>query len=107
MVISRFDVYLVRLDPAQGLEIGKTRPCLVVSPDDMNVYLGTTVVAPMTTGGRDYPSRIPAEFRGRRGHIVLDQLRTVDRHRLVRRLGTLDSATCQHVLQALQQMFAS
>jgi mRNA interferase MazF len=106
MVISRFDVYLVRLDPAQGLEIGKTRPCLVVSPDDMNVYLGTTVVAPMTTGGRDYPSRIPTEFRGRRGHIVLDQLRTVDRNRLVRRLGAVEASVCEKVLQALQRMFA-
>ena len=93
------------LDPAQGLEIGKTRPCVVVSPDDMNIYLGTTVVAPMTTGGRDYPTRITTEFRGRPGHVVLDQLRTVDRNRLVRRLGRLDAPVCREVLRVLQEMF--
>jgi mRNA interferase MazF len=96
-------VYLVSLNPTRGSEIQKTRPCVVVSPDELNVHLGTFIVAPMTTGGRAYPFRAACRFRGRAGHVVLDQIRAVDRERLVRRLGHLSPST---PLVALQEMFA-
>jgi mRNA interferase MazF len=106
VVIKRFDVHLVRLDPTVGVEIQKTRPCVVVSPDEMNRSLQTVVVAPMTTKGRSYPSRVACRFQGRDGQVVLDQLRTVDRARLVRKLGRLDKKTFAVVLDILQEMFA-
>ncbi len=106
MVISRGDVHLVRLDPTLGSEIKKTRPCVVVSPDELNTHLRTAVVAPMTTGGRAYPWRIRCRFQNRAGHVALDQLRTVDQERLVKRLGTLSSGTVAEVLAGLQEMFA-
>lgn len=106
MEISRFDVYLVALDPTIGSEIQKTRPCLVVSPDDLNHTIQTVIVAPMTTKGRVYATRVSCRFRGKNGLVVLDQLRAVDRSRLVRRLGRLDRATCERVLDVLQEMFA-
>ena len=83
MVAARFEVHLVRLDPTEGHEVRKTRPCLVISPDEMNRYVATVIVAPMTTAGRAYPTRVPIRFRRRQGHIVLDQIRTVDKSRLV------------------------
>jgi mRNA interferase MazF len=106
MVIRRLDVYLVSLDPTIGSEIQKTRPCLVISPEELNSHLTTVIVAPMTTGGRHYPSRIPCRFQGRDGYVVLDQIRTIDKTRLVRRLGRLDSATARRVLLALVDMFS-
>jgi len=106
VVVRRFDVYLVSLDPTVGTEIQKTRPCLIVSPDEMNQYIRTVMVAPMTTRGRHYPTRVLCEFQGKQGQIVLDQMRTVDKSRLVRRLGRLDEATQQEVLAVLQEMFA-
>jgi mRNA interferase MazF len=108
MVVSRFDVYLIRLDPAEGREIRKTRPCLVISPDEMNRHLATVIVAPMTTKGRDYPTRAPVRFRGKLGQIVLDQVRTVDKFRLVRRLGKIDEVAAGKVLvlALLAEMFA-
>ena len=106
MVIHRFDVCLVNLDPTAGREMCKTRPCLVVSPDEMNRYLRTLIVAPMTTPGRDYPTRVACRFKGRSGQVVLDQLRTVDRSRLAGRLGRLDRATAASVLSVLAEMFA-
>ena len=106
MVVARFDVFLVRLDPAEGHEIQKTRPCLVISPDEMNRHIGTVIVAPMTTRGREYPTRIPVTFQRKAGQIVLDQVRTVDRHRLVRRLGRIDTTTAGKVLAALAEIFA-
>jgi mRNA interferase MazF len=106
VVISRFDVYLVCLDPAQGHEIRKTRPCVIISPDEMNHHIGTVIVAPMTTKGRDYPTRIPLTFKRKKGQIVLDQIRTVDRSRLVKHLGRLDRNTTARVLAVLQEMFA-
>ena len=106
MVVSRFEVYLVRLNPTEGREIRKTRPCLVISPDEMNRHISTVIVAPMTTKGRPYPSRIPVKFQRREGQIVLDQIRTVDRIRLVRRLGKIDQATAEKVLAILGEMFA-
>ncbi len=104
--ISRGDVHLVRLDPTLGSEIRKTRPCLVVSPDELNQHLRSAIVAPMTTGGHAYPWRIGCRFRSRTGFVALDQLRTVDSERLVKRLGRLSSATTTEVLEALQEMFA-
>jgi mRNA interferase MazF len=106
MAISRFEVYLVSLDPTVGSEIKKTRPCLVVSPDELNYYIRTVIVAPMTTMGQSYPSRVPCRFKGKDGQVVLDQLRTVDRLRLVRKLGRLDRRTSASVLDVLQEMFA-
>jgi len=101
----RGEVYLFSLDPTQGKEIRKTRPCVIVSPDELNAHLATFLVAPMTTGGHRYPFRIPCRFQRRDGFIVLDQLRTVDRNRLVRRLGKVSSTTLQKVLGTLQEMF--
>jgi mRNA interferase MazF len=106
MVVSRFEVYLVRLDPTEGHEIRKTRPCVVVSPDEMNRHIDTVIIAPMTTKGRSYPTRIPVQFQRKTGQIVLDQVRTVDKTRLVRRLGKIDNATAQQVLTMLAEMFA-
>ena len=94
------------LDPGRGTEIRKTRPCAVVSPDELNEHLQTVLVAPMTTGGHPYPFRIPCRFRRRHGYVVLDQLRAVDAARLVRRLGNLSAATHRTVLAALREMFA-
>lgn len=106
MVVKRFDVYLVALDPTIGREIKKARPCLVVSPDEMNAYISTIIVAPMTTKGRPYPTRIACRFRGKAGQIVLDQLRTVDKARLLKRLGRISEAVQAEVLAALGEMFA-
>jgi len=106
MVATRFDIYLANLDPVVGSEIRKTRPCLVISPDEMNAHIATVIVAPMTTRGRPYPIRVPCRFQGKSGHIVLDQIRTVDTTRLVRRLGELDKPTQAAVLRVLSEMFA-
>jgi len=104
--VVRGDVYLVDLNPTRGREIRKTRPCVVVSPDELNAHLRTFIVAPLTTGAHRYPFRIPCKFKGRQGHIVLDQLRTVDQERMVRRLGAIASATLERTLTTLQEMFA-
>ena len=104
--MSRGEVHLVRLDPTLGREIRKTRPCVIVSPDELNEHLRTVIVAPLTSSGRGYPWRIRCRFQNRSGYIVLDQLRTVDRERLVKRLGVLTAATLSEVLGGLQEMFA-
>ena len=104
--IVRGQVFLVRLDPALGSEIKKTRPCVVVSPDELNEHLRTAIVAPMTTGGRAYPWRPRCRFQGRAGFVALDQLRTVDVERLVKPLGQLEGDTVLQVLERLQDMFA-
>jgi len=101
----RGDVCLVRLDPTLGSEIRKTRPCLVVSPDELNQHLRTVIVAPMTTGGHAYPWRIACRFQNRSGFVALDQIRTVDSDRLVKRLGRLSSSTTSDVMETLQEMF--
>lgn len=106
MVVNRFEVYLVSLDPTLGSEIKKTRPCLVISPDEMNHHIRTVVVAPMTTKGRPYPSRVPCRFQGKQGQVVLDQIRTVDKARLVRKLGRITKKTGTAVLAVLGEMFA-
>jgi mRNA interferase MazF len=106
MVVKRFDVYLVSLDPVAGSEIRKTRPCVVISPDEMNAHIVTAIVAPMTTKGRAYPTRVSCRFSGKDAQVVLDQIRTVDKSRLIKRLGTLDEATIGLVLSTLAEMFA-
>ncbi len=105
MVINRFEVHLTDLDPTIGSEIKKTRPCLVVSPDDMNHNIRTVIVAPMTTKGRAYPTRVPCRFRGKDGQVVLDQIRTVDQARLIKKLGRIDANTATVVLDVLREMF--
>lgn len=107
MVAERFDVYLVSLDPTVGSEIKKTRPCLIISPDELNRNIATVIVAPMTTKGRTYPTRVPCVFEGKSGEIVLDQLRTVDRSRLVKKLGRIDLAVRNMVLRKLAALFAA
>ena len=106
MVVSRFDVFLVRLDPTQGREIRKTRPCLIISPDEMNQHIDTVIIAPMTTKGRPYPTRVPVRFKGKSGQVVLDQIRTVDKSRLVKRVGTITDVTRTQVLTLLAELFA-
>ena len=104
--MTRGDVHLVRLDPTLGRAIKKTRPCVVASPDELNAHLRTAIVAPMTTGGKAYPWRLRCRFQNRSGYVVLDQLRTVDQERLVKRLGALAPDTVAAVLDGLQEMFA-
>ena len=106
MGIKRFEVYLINLDPTIGHEIKKTRPCLIVSPDEMNRFISTIIVAPMTTKGRNYPTRISCTFQGKKGQIILDQIRTVDRKRLVKKLGTISRKAQMNTLLTLQEMFA-
>jgi len=106
MVVKRFDVYLVNLDPTVCHEIRKARPCLVISPDEMNRYIATVIVAPMTTKGREYPTRVSCSFQGKEGQVVLDQIRTVDKARLVQKLGIIAKSTQEEVLSILAEMFA-
>ena len=106
VVISRFDVCLVNLNPTLGHEIKKIRPCLIISPDEMNRQIRTVIIAPMTTAGRDYPTRISTSFKGKKGQIVLDQTRTVDKRRLVKVLGKINAPTADRVLETLASMFA-
>ena len=104
--LRRFDIVLVALDPTVGSEITKTRPCLVVSPDEMNRHIRTMIVAPMTTASRPYPSRVPIRFRRRNGQVALDQLRAIDRSRVVKRLGAAETETGAAVAAVLVEMFA-
>ena len=104
--VSRGDIFLVSLNPNRGSEIRKTRPCVVVSPDELNAHLRTFIVAPLTTGGHPYPFRVSCRFENKDGHVVADQLRAVDRDRLVKRLGMLPETTLNELLRVLQAMFA-
>jgi len=106
VVANRFDVYLANLDPTVGSEIQKTRPCLVISPDEMNTHIRTVIVAPMTTAGKDYPTRVSCTFKKKKGQIVLDQIRTIDKTRLVKKLGAIDSETQLQVITILQRLFS-
>ncbi|WP_414551608.1 type II toxin-antitoxin system PemK/MazF family toxin [Anabaena sp. CCY 0017] len=106
MVVNRFDVFLVNLDPTIGREIQKTRPCLVISPNEINHHIATVIVAPMTTKGQTYPTRVTCQFQGQNGQIVLDQIRTVDKTRLVKLLGQISAEEQKTVLDILAQMFA-
>jgi mRNA interferase MazF len=107
MVIKRFEIYLVNLDPTIGSEIKKMRPCLVISPDEMNSHIATVIIAPMTTKGYPYPSRVNCQFQEKDGLIVLDQIRTVDKIRLIKKLGQIDVETQKTVLAVLGEMFAN
>ena len=106
MVVKRFDVFLVNLDPTVGSEIQKTRPCVVISPDEMNRYIATVIIAPMTTKGKQYPTRLACQFQGKNGQIVLDQIRTVDKNRLVKKLGRISQDEQKMLLDVLAEMFA-
>jgi mRNA interferase MazF len=105
-MVNRFDVFLVNLDPTVGVEIQKRRPCLVISPDEMNRNVKTAIIAPMTTKSRNFPSRIACEFEGKGGFIVLDQIRTVDKSCLIKKLGEIDDKTQVRVLENLQEIFS-
>jgi mRNA interferase MazF len=105
MVVKRFDVYLVNLDPTVGSEIQKTGPCLMISPDEMNRNIRTVIIAPMTSAQKEYPTRVSCTFQKKKGQIVLDQLRTIDKARLTRRLGTIDSKDQLEVISILQRLF--
>ena len=105
MVMRRFSVVLVELDPTVGSEIQKTRPCLVISPDEMNRHISTLIVAPMTTKGKSYPSRVQCTFKGRSGQIVLDQIRTIDKSRVVKLMGKIDKSVQEAVCSTLSSMF--
>jgi len=106
MEVKRFDVFLISLDPTKGHEIKKTRPCVVVSPNEMNDNISTVIVAPMTSKGRSYPTRIKCIFQGIQGQVVLDQIRTIDKIRLIKRLGSLSPKTQAHILKALGELFS-
>jgi len=106
MEMKRFDVLLISLDPTRGSEIKKTRPCLVISPDEMNRHLHTLIVAPMTTQGNVYPTRVQCVFKNQSGQIVLDQLRTIDRSRVIKNLGTIDKKTQSRVCKTLVNLFS-
>ena len=106
MVVNRFDVYLINLDPTVGSEIKKIRPCLIISPDEMNRHIRTVIIAPMTTAGNDYPTRSSCTFKKKKGQIVLDQIRTIAKSRLIKRLGTIDPNTQSEVIEVLQRLFA-
>lgn len=106
MVINRFDVFLVNLDPTVGSEIKKTRPCLVISPDEMNRHIRTVIIAPMTTAGKDYPTRVSCAFKKKPGQIILDQIRTIDRTRLIKKLGMIGPDIQSEVISVLQRLFA-
>lgn len=106
MEINRFDVVLVSLDPTVGREIKKTRPCLVISPDEMNHHVSTVIVAPMTSKGRDYPTRVSCVFKGTKGRIVLDQIRTVDRKRIIKNIGVISQKSQRNVMDVLGDMFS-
>ncbi|MGA8242148.1 MAG: type II toxin-antitoxin system PemK/MazF family toxin [Desulfobacterales bacterium] len=106
VVIQRFDVVLVNLDPTMGSEIKKTRPCLIISPDEMNRHIRTVIVAPMTTAEKNYPTRISCIFQDKKGQIVLDQIRTIDKARFIKKLGSIDAQTQVEVISTLQKLFA-
>ena len=106
MVVNRFDVYLINLDPTVGSEIQKIRPCLIISPDEMNRHIRTVIIAPMTTVGKEYPTRVSCTFKNKNGQIVIDQIRTIDKSRLIKKLGTIDPKAQLEVIAVLQRLFA-
>jgi len=106
VVVQRFDVFLINLDPTIGSEIKKTRPCLIISPDEMNRHIRTVIIAPMTTAEKDYPTRVACKLQNKQGQIVLDQIRTIDKARLIKKLGTIDPQTQVEVISVLQRLFA-
>ena len=105
-VVRQFDIHLVSLDPTRGAEMKKTRPCIIISPDEMNTCLKTVIIAPLTSSLRKYPFRISCLFQGKKGQIALDQMRTVDKRRLLKRIGSIHQATAEKSLLVLQKMFS-
>ncbi|WKZ68282.1 MAG: type II toxin-antitoxin system PemK/MazF family toxin [Melioribacteraceae bacterium] len=105
-MVSRFEIYYINLDPTIGYEIKKTRPCVVISPDEMNHNIRTIIIAPLTKILRNYPTRIPCKVEGKQGQIVLDQIRTIDKTRLIKKIGTLTNTTQKKVLNVLKEMFS-
>ena len=106
MVVQRFEVCLINLDPTVGSEIQKTRPCLVISPNEANRHLRTVIVAPMTTASKPYPTRVPCQFKGKKGLIALDRIRTVDKSRLIRCQGSISLTEQEAILAKLAELFA-
>lgn len=104
--VSRFDIYYVNLDPTIGSEIKKTRPCVIISPDEMNFNIRTVIIAPLTSKLRNYPTRVSCRVEGKQGQIVIDQIRTVDKVRLVKKIGTLNKLTQTKVLNVLREIFS-
>lgn len=104
--VQRFEVHLISLDPTKGSEIRKTRPCLIISPNEMNKHIRTVIIAPMTSTIKNYPTRVTTIFQGKKGQIVLDQIRTVDKSRLIKNLGSISKTAEEKVLGVLQEMFA-
>jgi mRNA interferase MazF len=104
--VQKFEVHLISLDPTKGSEIRKTRPCLIISPDEMNKHIRTVIIAPMTSTIKNYPTRVTTTFQGKKGQIVLDQIRTVDKSRLIKKLGSISKAAEEKVFGVLQEMFA-
>ncbi len=104
--IIRYEIYLINLDPTVGSEIQKTRPCVVISPDEMNRHIRTVIIAPLTSTRRNYPSRINIRFQGKRGQVVLDQIRTVDQSRIIKHLGALTEKQGKAAAQILTEMFS-
>ena len=105
-MISRFEVYYVNLDPSIGSEIKKTRPCVIISPNEMNRNISTIIIAPLTSKLRNYPTRVPCKVEGKQGQIVLDQIRTIDKLRLIKKIDTLNKITQKKVLNVLSEMFS-
>ncbi len=104
-MVKQYEIYLIKLDPTQGSEIKKTRPCIIISPNEMNKYLDTIVIAPLTSSIRNYPTRVTINFQNRIGQIVVDQIRTVDKSRLVKKLGSLNRTSIQQVKSVIKQAF--
>ena len=105
-MFSRFEIYYVNLDPTIGNEIKKTRPCVIISPDEMNHHISTVIIAPLTSKLRNYPTRVPCKVEGKQGQIVLDQIRTVDKVRLLKKINTLNKISQSKVLSVLKEMFS-
>lgn len=104
MVIKQYDIFLVSLDPAIGHEIKKSRPCIIISPDEVNAHIGTLIIAPMTTKSHPYPTRIPVKLANKNGWIALDQIRTIDKKRIIKKLDSADSQTVKSIKSVLREM---
>ena len=102
--MKQYDVFLICLDPSVGHEIRKSRPCVVISPDEMNRYISTVIIAPMTSMSHSYPTRVPIKFKGRDGWVVLDQIRSVDKKRLIKKLGSIDQRTVSKMKSIIKEM---
>jgi len=104
--VHRYEVWLIALDPTVGSEMQKTRPCVVISPDEMNEHIRTVLIAPLTSSGKRYPTRVPLTFQGRNGDIAVDQIRTVDKSRLLKQVGDIDAPVRQQLHRVLDAMFS-